>query len=62
MRVATFMIAGERRVGLVDLDRDIVTPFDLPVDVAHEGVVALIKRNGAASGDVVADIFGACRD
>lgn len=47
MRVATFTIAGERRVGVVDLDRDIVTPFDLPVDVAHEGVVALIKRNGA---------------
>lgn len=47
MRVATFTIAGERRVGVVDLDRGVVTPFDLPVDMANEGVVALIKRNGA---------------
>ena len=29
MRVATFSIAGERRVGLVDLDNETVAPFDL---------------------------------
>ncbi|HEY4164108.1 MAG TPA: fumarylacetoacetate hydrolase family protein [Dongiaceae bacterium] len=44
MRVATFSIAGERRVGLVDPDGKIVAPFDLPMDSAAEGVVALIGR------------------
>ncbi len=47
MRVATFSIAGERRVGLVDLDAGTVAPFDLPVERAREGVLALIERNGA---------------
>ncbi|MBL8581307.1 MAG: fumarylacetoacetate hydrolase family protein [Rhizobiaceae bacterium] len=47
MRVATFTIAGERRVGLVDLDRGTVAPFDLPVERAESGVLALIERNGA---------------
>src|SRR3954447_5750216 len=47
MKVATFSIGGERRVGIVDLDRAAVLPFDLPVEEAAEGVVALIERNGA---------------
>ncbi len=47
MRVATFSIAGERRVGLVDLDAGTVAPFDLPVERAREGILALIERNGA---------------
>lgn len=47
MRVATFTIAGERRVGLVDLESRTVAPFDLPVESAASGVLALIDRNGA---------------
>lgn len=47
MRVATFSIGGERRVGLVDLDAGTVSPFDLPVERAEAGVLALIERNGA---------------
>ena len=47
MRVATFSIAGERRVGLVDPDAGTVAPFDLPVELAASGVLALIERNGA---------------
>jgi 2-keto-4-pentenoate hydratase/2-oxohepta-3-ene-1,7-dioic acid hydratase in catechol pathway len=47
MRVATFSIAGERRVGLVDLDAQTVAPFDLTVERAEAGILALIERNGA---------------
>jgi 2-keto-4-pentenoate hydratase/2-oxohepta-3-ene-1,7-dioic acid hydratase in catechol pathway len=47
MRVATVSIAGERRVGLVDLAAGTIAPFDLPVDRAAEGILALIDRNGA---------------
>jgi 2-keto-4-pentenoate hydratase/2-oxohepta-3-ene-1,7-dioic acid hydratase in catechol pathway len=44
MRIATFQIAGERRVGLVDLDAGTVAAFDLPMDQAWAGVTALIGR------------------
>ncbi|KRB32354.1 MULTISPECIES: fumarylacetoacetate hydrolase family protein [Mesorhizobium] len=47
MRVATFSIAGERRVGLVDLDAQTIAPFDFSVDQAKSGILALIERNGA---------------
>jgi 2-keto-4-pentenoate hydratase/2-oxohepta-3-ene-1,7-dioic acid hydratase in catechol pathway len=47
MRVATFSIAGERRVGIVDLDSQSVAPFDIPVEQALSGVLALLRRNGA---------------
>ena len=47
MRVATFSIAGERRVGLVDLDAQTIAPFDFTVDQAKSGILALIERNGA---------------
>src|SRR5882724_8291578 len=47
MRVATFSIAGERRVGQVDLDAQTIAPFDLAVDQAKAGILALIERNGA---------------
>lgn len=47
MRVATFSIAGERRVGLVDLDTQTIAPFDFTVDQAKSGILALIERNGA---------------
>lgn len=42
MRVATFQLAGERRVGLVDLAAKTVAAFDMTVDQAREGVLALI--------------------
>jgi len=44
MKVATFRIGGERRVGLVDEKRRTVAAFDLPLADAREGVVALIER------------------
>jgi 2-keto-4-pentenoate hydratase/2-oxohepta-3-ene-1,7-dioic acid hydratase in catechol pathway len=47
MRVATFSIGGERRVGLVDADNETIAPFDLPVERAESGILALIDRNGA---------------
>lgn len=47
MRVATFSIAGERRVGIVDLDAQTIAPFDFAVDQAKTGILALIDRNGA---------------
>jgi 2-keto-4-pentenoate hydratase/2-oxohepta-3-ene-1,7-dioic acid hydratase in catechol pathway len=42
MRVATFQIAGERRVGLVDPMAETVAAFDLTVDQARQGVTAVI--------------------
>jgi 2-keto-4-pentenoate hydratase/2-oxohepta-3-ene-1,7-dioic acid hydratase in catechol pathway len=47
MKVATFSVGGERRVGLVDLAAGTVAPFDIPGEEAREGVVALARRNGA---------------
>ncbi len=47
MKVATFSIAGERRVGIVDLASQTVAPFDFPVERAASGVLALIDRNGS---------------
>ncbi len=47
MRVATFTVGGERRVGLVDAAGTSVAPFDIPADEAKDGVVAIIRREGA---------------
>ncbi len=47
MKVATFSIAGERRVGCVDLDRDVVSPFDFSIERAESGILALIEANGS---------------
>src|SRR5438067_9567089 len=44
MRVATFSIGGERRVGEIDLERGVVMPFDLPLSQAETGILALIGR------------------
>lgn len=44
MRVATFRIGGERRVGLIDETRQTVAPFDLAVSEAEGGVLALVAR------------------
>jgi 2-keto-4-pentenoate hydratase/2-oxohepta-3-ene-1,7-dioic acid hydratase in catechol pathway len=42
VRVATFQIAGERRVGVVDAAAGTVAAFDLTVDQSRAGVGALI--------------------
>ncbi|TPL75975.1 fumarylacetoacetate hydrolase family protein [Mesorhizobium sp. B2-3-15] len=47
MKIATFATGGERRVGIVDLEKQTVSPFDLTVDQAKTGLLALIRRNGA---------------
>jgi 2-keto-4-pentenoate hydratase/2-oxohepta-3-ene-1,7-dioic acid hydratase in catechol pathway len=50
MKIATFSVGGERRVGVIDPDRWSVAPFDLPAAEAEEGVLALVRRNGSAPG------------
>jgi 2-keto-4-pentenoate hydratase/2-oxohepta-3-ene-1,7-dioic acid hydratase in catechol pathway len=47
MKVATVSVAGERRVGQVSDDGKAIIPFDLPVAEAQQGLLALIRRNGA---------------
>jgi 2-keto-4-pentenoate hydratase/2-oxohepta-3-ene-1,7-dioic acid hydratase in catechol pathway len=42
MKVATYRVGGERRVGLVDERRQTVAAFDLPLSEAAEGVQALL--------------------
>jgi 2-keto-4-pentenoate hydratase/2-oxohepta-3-ene-1,7-dioic acid hydratase in catechol pathway len=44
LRVATFRIGGERRVGIVDAKQQSVSPFDMSVDEAKSGLLALIGR------------------
>jgi 2-keto-4-pentenoate hydratase/2-oxohepta-3-ene-1,7-dioic acid hydratase in catechol pathway len=44
MKVATISLAGERKVGLVDPSAGTFTPFDLPMEEANRGLVALIER------------------
>ena len=45
MKLATFTVGGERRVGSVDPARQTVCPFDLPFDEAREGLLALLGRD-----------------
>jgi 2-keto-4-pentenoate hydratase/2-oxohepta-3-ene-1,7-dioic acid hydratase in catechol pathway len=44
MKIATFTQAGERRVGVVDVERQLVSPFDITVDEARSGLLAIIDR------------------
>src|SRR5271154_2181005 len=44
MKIATYRVGGERRVGLVDERRQTVSPFDIPETDAIHGVLALIDR------------------
>jgi len=44
MKVATYRVGGERRVGLIDAARQTVSPFDIPESEAQLGVLALIDR------------------
>ncbi len=45
MKVATYRVGGERRVGLVDELRKTVSAFDLSLSEADLGVLALIGRD-----------------
>ena len=45
MKVATYRVAGERRVGMVDDRRKTVSTFDLPLSEAEFGLLALIGRD-----------------
>lgn len=45
MRIATYLVAGERRVGLVDPVAQTVAAFDLLQHEAHAGLLALIGRS-----------------
>jgi 2-keto-4-pentenoate hydratase/2-oxohepta-3-ene-1,7-dioic acid hydratase in catechol pathway len=47
MKVATVSIVGERRVGQLTQDGSALLPFDLPMAEAQDGILALIRRNGA---------------
>ena len=47
MKVATFLISGERRVGLLDLDNQTITPFDFTIELARLGILALIDQIGS---------------
>jgi 2-keto-4-pentenoate hydratase/2-oxohepta-3-ene-1,7-dioic acid hydratase in catechol pathway len=42
LKIATYKIAGERRVGIVDEREQTVTAFDLPREDAETGVLALV--------------------
>ena len=44
MKVATYRVGGERRVGLVDERRQTVAAFDIPESEARLGALALIDR------------------
>lgn len=44
MKIATFSLAGERRLGMLDAEAVNVIPFDLPVADAAGGLLALIER------------------
>jgi 2-keto-4-pentenoate hydratase/2-oxohepta-3-ene-1,7-dioic acid hydratase in catechol pathway len=47
MRVATFSVGGERRVGVVDVGRQTVATLDLSRHEAERGILALIDRGDA---------------
>jgi 2-keto-4-pentenoate hydratase/2-oxohepta-3-ene-1,7-dioic acid hydratase in catechol pathway len=44
VKIAAFRVGDDIRVGVVDEKRQSMTPFDLPVHEAAEGVIALIGR------------------
>jgi 2-keto-4-pentenoate hydratase/2-oxohepta-3-ene-1,7-dioic acid hydratase in catechol pathway len=47
MKVATVSVAGERRVGQITTDGMAIAPFDLTLSESHDGILALVRRNGA---------------
>lgn len=49
MKIATFDIAGERRVGIVDPARNAVSPFEFSQTQARNGVLAVIEWQSSGS-------------
>jgi 2-keto-4-pentenoate hydratase/2-oxohepta-3-ene-1,7-dioic acid hydratase in catechol pathway len=49
MKLATFSVAGERRVGIVNIQEQTVAPLDLPVECAKTGILALVERKGSGA-------------
>jgi 2-keto-4-pentenoate hydratase/2-oxohepta-3-ene-1,7-dioic acid hydratase in catechol pathway len=45
LKIATFQVGGERRVGVVDDARQTISPFDLSQEEAEKGVATLIGRS-----------------
>jgi 2-keto-4-pentenoate hydratase/2-oxohepta-3-ene-1,7-dioic acid hydratase in catechol pathway len=45
LKIATFQVGGERRVGVVDDARRTISPFDLSQEEAEKGVATLIGRS-----------------
>jgi 2-keto-4-pentenoate hydratase/2-oxohepta-3-ene-1,7-dioic acid hydratase in catechol pathway len=45
LKIATFQVGGERRVGVVNDARQTISPFDLPQEEAERGVATLIGRS-----------------
>jgi 2-keto-4-pentenoate hydratase/2-oxohepta-3-ene-1,7-dioic acid hydratase in catechol pathway len=56
MKVATVLIAGERRVGQISEDGTSFLPFDLPISEAQDGILALIRRNGSGLPSTLSSI------
>jgi hypothetical protein len=50
MKVATVLVAGERRVGQITNYETSIAPFDLAFAQVRDGILALIRRNGAVAG------------
>jgi 2-keto-4-pentenoate hydratase/2-oxohepta-3-ene-1,7-dioic acid hydratase in catechol pathway len=44
VKIASFRVGDERRVGVVDTEHATVATYDLPESAAQEGVLALIER------------------
>jgi 2-keto-4-pentenoate hydratase/2-oxohepta-3-ene-1,7-dioic acid hydratase in catechol pathway len=44
MKVATYRVGGERRVGVIDVARQTISPFDFSESEAQDGLLALIGR------------------
>jgi 2-keto-4-pentenoate hydratase/2-oxohepta-3-ene-1,7-dioic acid hydratase in catechol pathway len=47
MKVATVLVAGERRVGQITKDETSIAPFDWAFSQVQDGIQALIRHKGA---------------
>jgi len=46
VKIATYLVGGERRVGVVDDVKQTISPFDLNQEEASRGLMTLIGRSG----------------
>lgn len=56
MRIVTFRVAGERRVGVIESD-DSIRPFDLPVVQSNIGALAVVQKQ--AKGEALPNLLSA---